>query len=313
MNINVPTVSVVMITYQHESYIREAVEGVLMQQCSFDVELIIANDCSPDNTRHIIHEIIDNHPNGKWIKYIEQETNLGMIPNFIYALKECKGQYIALCEGDDYWTHPLKLQKQVDFLSNNFDYSMCFHEIYSFREGAKEEQLHCSNLNKVSFALKDIVLANFIPTCSVLLRKACLPPFNYFYYFRIGDWPLYIYLLTDNYNAFFINEPLAKYRIHPNGIFSQADQSEALEISLSILENAKKYFNRNIVVFNSGIIKLEYALFIRKAYKSGKLFDFLFLKKIIFKWGGAAALEYQIKALFIILFPCVYKRLINKI
>ena len=110
-------VSVVMITYGHEKFIREAIEGVLMQECDFEVELILANDCSPDQTDSVIQDIIKNHPKGCWIKYIRQENNIGMMPNFIFALKQCKGKYIALCEGDDYWTDPLKLQKQRRVLS----------------------------------------------------------------------------------------------------------------------------------------------------------------------------------------------------
>ncbi|MDO9260985.1 MAG: glycosyltransferase, partial [Flavobacteriaceae bacterium] len=110
-----PTVSVCMITYNHENYIQQAIEGVLMQTCNFEVELIIANDCATDKTDEVIQEIIKNHPNSSWIKYTNHSQNKGMMPNFIWAMQQCKGKYIALCEGDDYWTDPLKLQKQVEF------------------------------------------------------------------------------------------------------------------------------------------------------------------------------------------------------
>ena len=117
-----PKVSVCMITYGHEKFIEEAINGVLMQECDFVVELIIANDCSPDKTDAVIQNILCNHPRASWIKYIKHDKNLGMMPNFIFAMQECKGKYIALCEGDDYWTDPSKLQKQVDFLEANSDY-----------------------------------------------------------------------------------------------------------------------------------------------------------------------------------------------
>ena len=106
-------VSVIMITYKHESYIAEAIEGVLKQECDFELELIIADDCSPDSTEQIVKEIINNHPNGHWIRYTKHQTNLGMINNFIWSVKQSNGKYLALCEGDDYWTDPLKLQKQA--------------------------------------------------------------------------------------------------------------------------------------------------------------------------------------------------------
>ena len=107
--------SVIMITYGHENFIEQAIKGVLIQECNFDFELIIANDCSPDNTDIIIKDIIANDPRAGKIKYVRHNNNIGMMPNFIYALQSAKGKYIALCEGDDYWTLPSKLQKQVDF------------------------------------------------------------------------------------------------------------------------------------------------------------------------------------------------------
>lgn len=114
-------VSVDMITYMHEAYIEQAIEGVLMQKTNFEFELVIADDCSPDNTSVIISEIINTHLKGYRIKYFHHEKNLGMKANSIFALEQCKGKYIAVCEGDDYWTDPLKLQKQVDVLEEKIE------------------------------------------------------------------------------------------------------------------------------------------------------------------------------------------------
>ena len=122
-------VSVCMITYGHEKFIEQAINGVLMQECDFEVELIIANDCSPDRTDAVIQNILKNHPRASWIKYIKHEKNLGMMPNFIFALQECQGKYVALCDGDDYWTDAFKLQKQVDFLESNPKFGICFHSV----------------------------------------------------------------------------------------------------------------------------------------------------------------------------------------
>ena len=111
-------VSVIMITYGHEMYIKEAIDGVLMQECDFKLELIIANDNSPDNTDNVVKEIIRSHPRGNSIKYTCHEANIGAQVNFNWAASQATGKYIALCEGDDYWTDPLKLQKQLDVLEN---------------------------------------------------------------------------------------------------------------------------------------------------------------------------------------------------
>ena len=100
-NIDYNTISVIMITYGHEKFIRQAVEGVLMQKCNFNVELIIANDASPDKTSDIVYDIIKTNPNANRIKYINRDKNIGGQNNFKDAFEQCKGKYIAHCEGDD--------------------------------------------------------------------------------------------------------------------------------------------------------------------------------------------------------------------
>jgi glycosyltransferase involved in cell wall biosynthesis len=121
-------VSVCMITYNHEKYISMAIESVLNQQTNFDVEIIISDDCSTDKTRDICISYRNQFPNK--IKLINPEKNLGVIKNSIQSLSACNGKYIAICEGDDYWIDPFKLQKQVNFLEKNSDYSI-IHTNYS--------------------------------------------------------------------------------------------------------------------------------------------------------------------------------------
>lgn len=119
-------VSISMITYQHEKYIAQAIEGVLMQKGDFDIELVIANDCSPDKTDEIVSEYIAKHPRGNSIKYYKHQINIGALQNFVFAIQKCTGKYIAFCDGDDYWVDPLKLQKQINFLEANSDYGLIF-------------------------------------------------------------------------------------------------------------------------------------------------------------------------------------------
>lgn len=128
MNNKLPKVSVVTITYGHQDYILDTLKGVLMQEYIGEIEFIIANDNSPDETDRVVTEFLNTNsiPSRFEIKYTKHEKNLGMMPNFIWALKQAKGKYIALCEGDDYWTDPLKLQKQVDFLEENGGYVACY-------------------------------------------------------------------------------------------------------------------------------------------------------------------------------------------
>lgn len=129
-------VSVIMLTYNHEKYIAKAIEGVLMQQTDFPVELIVANDCSTDGTEEIVERYRQKKPG--IVKGYYNKKNLGPRYNFIKAFSYADGDYIAMCEGDDYWTDSSKLQKQVDFLQNNSDYILAFHEIKLIDENANE-------------------------------------------------------------------------------------------------------------------------------------------------------------------------------
>ena len=117
--------SVVTITYNHEKFITKTIEGVLMQQVNFPIELILAEDCSTDNTRAICRRYAEQYP--ELIRLITSESNVGAIANEQRAMLAARGKYVAFCEGDDYWTDPLKLQKQVGFLESHPDYSVTFH------------------------------------------------------------------------------------------------------------------------------------------------------------------------------------------
>ncbi len=116
-----PKLSVVFITYNHEPFIRKALDGVLMQETDFDFKIVVGEDCSTDNTRAILLEYKEKYP--EKIKLLFREKNLGCPTLNVYqTAMECRGEYLAFLEGDDYWTDPHKLQKQVDFLESHPDY-----------------------------------------------------------------------------------------------------------------------------------------------------------------------------------------------
>ena len=207
-----PKVSVCMITYSHENYIREAIEGVLMQECDFEVELILANDCSPDKTDEVIQDILKNHPKASWIKYLKHDKNIGMMPNFIFSMKQCSGDYIALCEGDDYWTDPLKLQKQVDFLKVNPDFVLCFHKVDILNTNG---EIVDDSITKVPANYETIEtlarLGNYIHTPSVVFRNVIKEfPFE-FENSPIGDFFLYM-MLAEHGEMNYMDEKMAVYR-----------------------------------------------------------------------------------------------------
>ncbi len=118
-------VDILMPVYNHEKFIDDALAGVVMQKTSFKYRLIIGEDFSTDGTRAIIESYVVKYPN--IIDAFYREKNLGPYGNSGLLFKEMKAKYIAICEGDDYWTDPLKLQKQVEFMESNPDYSICYH------------------------------------------------------------------------------------------------------------------------------------------------------------------------------------------
>lgn len=171
-SIETPLVSICSITYNHEPYIRQCLDGMLSQKTNFPFEIIINDDCSTDGTTEIIKEYVAKYPN--IIRPIFHEENQyskgvrGMFANFCFP--KARGKYIALCEGDDYWTDPLKLQKQVDFLENNKEYSMCFMNAIQHYEDSTIADRLFSNIEDRDYSPLEIFRQWIIPTASVLLK-----------------------------------------------------------------------------------------------------------------------------------------------
>ncbi len=127
-------VSVICITYNHENFIAQALDSILSQETNFEFEVLVGNDTSSDRTGEIINEFVKKHKN---IVFLNREINLGANKNFIELAKLVKGKYVAICEGDDYWTDTGKLQAQVDFMENNPEYTICFHPVKIIYEDNK--------------------------------------------------------------------------------------------------------------------------------------------------------------------------------
>ncbi len=119
-----PLVSVMMITYNHAKYIAKAIEGIVQQKTTFPIELVIGEDCSTDGTREIVYEYRSKYPN--IIRVITSDRNVGIKINAKRTRKACSGTYVAFCEGDDYWHHPEKLQKQVDYMASHPDCGLVY-------------------------------------------------------------------------------------------------------------------------------------------------------------------------------------------
>lgn len=217
MKKELPKVSVVTITYGHGKYITETLNGVLMQDYPGEIEFIIANDHSPDDTDEVIRQYFATNPvPGNFeIKYTKHDTNKGMMPNFIWALQQATGRYVALCEGDDYWTDPFKLQKQVEFLEQNEEYVLCFanRNVLENNELIVNEPLY----DKYSFTKTEIPRVH-IPTLTAVFRNF------------VGQIPAKmhntfidcsLFLFLSQYGSFYyLDESVAVYRVHQQGMYS---------------------------------------------------------------------------------------------
>jgi glycosyltransferase involved in cell wall biosynthesis len=224
---NEPLLSVAMITYKHEAYIKQAVEGVLMQETNFEFHLIISDDCSPDTTAQIVQDIIDNHPNGYRVKYFRHEKNMGMQPNGLFALQQCKGKYVAVCEGDDYWTDPLKLQKQVDFLETNNDFVLCFHKVNELNEFNSKSTNTFPNITEDhSYKIYDYILNNLTATCSMVFVKKYFKAEHWFNSLPFGDLGVVLVLMKNsNKRAMVLKDIMGTYRVHQGGVHGNLQQN----------------------------------------------------------------------------------------
>jgi glycosyltransferase involved in cell wall biosynthesis len=162
-----PKVSVSLLAYNHGSFIAQALDSILSQQVNFDYEIVIGEDCSQDNTREIVLSYQKNNPDKIRIFLSKKPLNdrkSGRL-NLVRNLKACRGEYVALLDGDDYWSSPFKLQKQVDFLDSHPKYAICFHDaIRMYENGSQQSWLYPGGKKEV-YSLADLAAGNFIPTC----------------------------------------------------------------------------------------------------------------------------------------------------
>jgi glycosyltransferase involved in cell wall biosynthesis len=215
-------VSVVILTYKHEEFIKQTVKSTLQQITDFDVEIIIADDSSPDNTEFVINSIIEENKGHNTIKYFRHKTNIGAHFNGPFAINKCSGKYIAFCEGDDYWTDPYKLQKQVDFLEANPEYVACFHDVEAIGKDGQIVHEHTLKVPENYETIYDIAQnGNFIHTPSIVFRNVLGSLPEHFFLSPIGDFYIYM-LLAAKGKFYYMRESMAVYRCDV-GSFSTLD------------------------------------------------------------------------------------------
>jgi glycosyltransferase involved in cell wall biosynthesis len=243
IGINSPDISIAMVAYNQEKFVGEAIESVLMQKTRYAYKIIIAEDFSTDNSRKIIVEYQKKYPDK--IKLILQDKNVGASQNNVDLLSNLEGKYIAALEGDDYWTDPLKLQKQVDFLEANPDYAICFHKVNLLQDGIIKEDTITAKVPETT-TINDLAKGNYMHTCSVVYRNnlfAELP--EYFKESPVGDY--FLHLLNARYGDIkCIDEIMGVYRVHGTSAWSSKTQNERELLWVPFLENIKPNFNKEV-------------------------------------------------------------------
>lgn len=206
-----PLVSVCIFTYNHSKYIVQCVESVLMQNTSFPFEIIIGEDYSTDGARAICLNYADRYP--EKIRMPDRGKNLGLCENYYTTLKEAKGKYIALLDGDDYWLDPLKLQKQFDYLEKEPAKNIVFHQVLRINEVKDTMDLFVKNV-KNSYPYSDVLDKWLMATGAVFFRAAAMDYPGFLLHSPNFDLAIQMIVNRGGQESGYINEMMSVYRIN---------------------------------------------------------------------------------------------------
>ncbi|MFD3275250.1 glycosyltransferase family 2 protein [Aquirufa echingensis] len=216
-----PKVSICVISYNHQNYVKTCLNSILEQKVDFAFEIILGEDCSKDQTAEIIKQYADQYPH--LIKAYIRQKNVGAKTNFLHCFLQCKGEYIVFIEADDYWTDPLKLQRQVDFLDQHPHASACFHNAQIiFEDGSNREPVLINPIDQKPWVESADFLVEketwFMATAAVMMRRKFAQPLpEWFLHSKSGDIPLYV-ILAEQGPIGYLPEVMSVYRKNEGGI-----------------------------------------------------------------------------------------------
>lgn len=253
-----PRVSIVMPTYNHARYIQQAIEGVLSQRADFDYQLIIGDDCSVDGTGELCQRYADAHP--QRIVLHRRPQNIGAQRNWAQLYESARGEFLALCDGDDYWTHPHKLAHQVALLEANPHWSGCFHRAKIFDEGSGKYSGELPDRGQalpLELTFQDFSAENLAPTASMMYRRGLVPQSpDWMAQLALGDWPMHLLHALQGPLGFW-SETCAVYRVHGKSAWSPLPDNVRLNYFMRASFVMDEHLDESVRGFlNDGRIRL---------------------------------------------------------
>ncbi len=266
-------VTIASTTYNMEKYIGEALDSWLAQETTFPFDIVISDDGSTDGTCDVVRGYMEKHPNIRLIS----TGHIGKMPNFIRSLKESKGKYIALCDGDDYWIDTKKLQKQFDFMEAHPDFSECFTNSYVLDVKTGDKKIAKTHIWDVAdteglLAHRDDDNVQMSPghTSTFFYRNQYLQEYPEWMYGDVmTDFPLYM-LMSRYGKAKFINEITSVYRHRPDGVSSINFCGKRASLRrINVYENVNRDFRYKYWKIINPIIADYYFGLCKRLWKAG--------------------------------------------
>jgi glycosyltransferase involved in cell wall biosynthesis len=253
-------VSVHMITYNHAAFIRQAMESVLAQQTSHEWELVVGDDCSTDGTAEIVKEVAARYP--RFVRVLHSDHNLGMHRNSQRTVAACRGRYLALLEGDDFWIDAAKIQKQADYLDRNPEVMLTGAGVLLRQESGNKIAGRWTAEAEAVRGLQEILRSNFLPNCTVMIRREAYFDHPTLASLALGDWPRWILAATKG-RIHVSPEIMATYRLHSGGVWSHrspADRKARVEEMFAVVRELHPRDPATVAAIADGLLHTQISL-----------------------------------------------------
>lgn len=229
-------VSICCLTYNHENYVRECLDGFLMQKTNFPFEVLVHDDASSDDTASIIREYAERYPTIiKPILQTENQLSKGVGVTRVFNFPRAKGKYITMCEGDDYYVDPMKLQNHVDFLEEHTDYGLVSTDFNVYYETSDEMIIAMNNSNDIDYSdilddFSQLLKKNHVSTCTVMFRKELLSQLNLDEISKYAHGDLVLWLEMSQKTKFkYFNTPTSVYRVRGESMSNSQSKLKRLD------------------------------------------------------------------------------------